>query len=45
VRAKLGNERFVSRAPAEVVERERENERALADTLDKLEQQIAALEA
>jgi valyl-tRNA synthetase len=45
VRSKLENEKFVSRAPAEVVERERENERALSDTLEKLEQQIAALEA
>ncbi len=44
VRAKLGNEKFTSRAPAEVVERERENERAIAVTLEKLEQQIAALE-
>ena len=33
------------RAPAEVVERERENERTIAVTLEKLEQQIDALEA
>jgi valyl-tRNA synthetase len=44
VRAKLANENFTGRAPAEVVERERENERAIAVTLEKLEQQIAALE-
>jgi valyl-tRNA synthetase len=44
VRAKLGNEKFTSRAPAEVVERERENERTITVTLKKLEQQIAALE-
>jgi valyl-tRNA synthetase len=44
VRAKLANENFTSRAPAEVVERERENERTIAVTLEKLEQQIAALE-
>jgi valyl-tRNA synthetase len=44
VRAKLSNENFTGRAPAEVVERERENERTIAVTLEKLEQQISALE-
>ena len=44
VRAKLENENFTGRAPAEVVERERENERSLTLTLEKLERQIAALE-
>jgi valyl-tRNA synthetase len=44
IRAKLANEKFTSRAPEEVVARERENERAIVDTLEKLEQQIASLE-
>jgi len=43
VRGKLGNASFVERAPAEVVQRERDLEASLLETLEKLEQQIAAL--
>jgi len=44
VRGKLSNEKFVSKAPAEVVERERALEASLADTLTKLDERIAALQ-
>jgi len=44
VRGKLSNEKFVGKAPAEVVARERELEASLTETLEKLEGQIAALE-
>ena len=43
-RAKLGNENFVQRAKPEVVERERENERALEETREKIRRQLEALE-
>ncbi|CAN5865415.1 valine--tRNA ligase [soil metagenome] len=41
---KLGNEQFVSRAPAEVVEREREKLRSYAEQREKLAAKLAALE-
>ena len=44
VRGKLSNEKFVSKAPAEVVERERALEASLTDTLTKLDERIAALQ-
>jgi len=44
VRAKLGNEKFTGRAPAEVVQRERDNEQSIQSTLEKLGRQIADLE-
>ena len=40
---KLGNEQFVSRAPAEVVSRERERLTELRDKLERLREQLAAL--
>ena len=43
VRAKLANEKFTGKAPAEVIQRERELEASLADTLTKLDAQIDAL--
>jgi len=39
----LSNENFVSRAPAEVVEKERTRRRELAETLRKIEERLAAL--
>ena len=42
-RAKLGNESFVARAPAAVVEQERDAPRGFVATLDKLRQQIDRL--
>jgi len=41
---KLSNEQFVSRAPAEVVERERERARSLGEQIDKLRQKISLLQ-
>jgi len=42
---KLGNESFVSRAPAEVVEREREKLTSYAEQRDALESKLKSLEA
>jgi hypothetical protein len=39
----LGNERFVARAPAELVDAEREKVRRFADERDLLAEQIEAL--
>lgn len=44
VRKKLGNEAFVSRAPAEVVDKERSKEATFMDQRDKLAAKLAALE-
>jgi valyl-tRNA synthetase len=41
---KLGNERFVSRAPADVVEREREKLLSYAEQREKLERKLQSLE-
>ena len=43
IEGKLGNERFVSGAPAEVVEKEREKLTAAQDALGKLQAQLEAL--
>ncbi len=43
--AKLSNERFVEKAPPEVVEKEREKQRELLGKRDKLNGQIEALRA
>jgi valyl-tRNA synthetase len=43
VRAKLANEKFTAKAPADVIQRERDLESSLAQTLTKLEAQIDAL--
>jgi valyl-tRNA synthetase len=43
IKGKLGNERFVAGAPAEVVEKEREKLAAAQDALDKLQAQLEAL--
>jgi valyl-tRNA synthetase len=42
--AKLSNESFLSRAPGEVVERERERMRAIRDRLRRLEERLDALD-
>ncbi len=42
-REKLANEQFISRAPADVVEREREKEAQSADTVVKLERRLGVL--
>ncbi|MEQ8328919.1 MAG: valine--tRNA ligase [Longimicrobiales bacterium] len=42
-RRKLANEQFVSKAPDEVVEKEREKARSLADQVDKLQDKIRQL--
>ena len=44
VRKKLGNEAFVNRAPAEVVDKERSKEATFMDQRDKLAAKLAALE-
>ena len=44
LRAKLSNENFVERAPAEVVQRQRELAGEVEETLEKLRRQLAALE-
>jgi valyl-tRNA synthetase len=41
--AKLANENFVARAPAEVVEKEREKAAALRELRDRLAAKLAAL--
>jgi valyl-tRNA synthetase len=43
VAAKLSSEQFVSRAPAEVVARERDKEASFRDQRDRLTQKLAAL--
>jgi valyl-tRNA synthetase len=43
IRKKLGNESFVGRAPAEVVEKEREKQRTFETNLEKLRGNLAAL--
>ncbi len=43
VRAKLGNEAFTGRAPADVVEREREREKEIAETLERLRATLAEM--
>ena len=43
--AKLGNESFVARAPAAVVEQEKQRVADFGATLDKLKQQLTKLEA
>jgi valyl-tRNA synthetase len=43
IEGKLGNERFVAGAPAEVVEKEREKLAAAQDALGKLQAQLEAL--
>jgi valyl-tRNA synthetase len=43
IRAKLGNENFVARAPAEVVEKEKEKEAGIAMNLGKLQKSLDAL--
>jgi len=43
IRKKLGNESFVGRAPAEVVEKEREKERSFESNLAKLRRNLASL--
>jgi valyl-tRNA synthetase len=43
--AKLGNAKFVERAPAEVVEEERERSERFARDAAELEAQLAALDA
>ncbi|MBU4490211.1 MAG: hypothetical protein KKE79_06205, partial [Actinobacteria bacterium] len=42
---KLSNERFVEKAPPEVVDKEREKERELTGKRDKLNSQIDGLKA
>ena len=44
VRGKLGNEQFLSKAPAEVVEKERRIEAELAEKRAKLEERKKALQ-
>jgi valyl-tRNA synthetase len=44
VTAKLGSVGFVAKAPAEIVEKEREKERELSEKRGKLTEQINALE-
>ena len=44
VQSKLGNEKFTGRAPAQVVQREKDLEASLQETLAKIEAQIAGLE-
>jgi valyl-tRNA synthetase len=44
LRAKLGNEKFLQRAPAEVVNRQRALAQEAEGTLEKLRQQLTALE-
>lgn len=41
--AKLGNESFVARAPAQVVEQEKERVQNFSATLEKLREQLAKL--
>ena len=41
--AKLGNESFVARAPAAVVEQEKERLASFTTTLDKLREQLSKL--
>ena len=43
VSARLANENFVSKAPASVVEREREKQRELAERAELLRQRLAEL--
>ena len=43
VKAKLGNERFVSNAPAQVVENERKKQSDAESKIKSLEESIAAL--
>ena len=43
VRAKLANQQFVERAPAEVVEREREKEQSWQDQRERLASKLRAL--
>jgi len=43
VRKKLGNAAFVERAPADVVERERDKERSFREQMDKLEAKLRTL--
>lgn len=45
VEAKLGNDNFVSRAPAEVVERERERGAGLRDRITRLQERLELLPA
>ena len=45
VQAKLANAKFMSRAPAEVVDREREKERSFQGQLEKLQEKLKALQS
>jgi valyl-tRNA synthetase len=44
IQAKLGNQSFVEKAPAEVVDREREKERSFQEQVDKLEEKLTVFE-
>ena len=45
VRAKLENEKFVSRAPAEVVDREREKEASFREQMEKLQEKLKTFQS
>jgi valyl-tRNA synthetase len=45
INGKLGNEKFVQNAPAELVEAERERQRATQTSIDALNEKLAAIKA
>ena len=45
INGKLSNEKFVNNAPAELVEQERERQRAAQSALDALQQKLEAIQA